>query len=363
MKVLQVCAYAARYGGNFLASLSRLEALLAADGVETEYLFPETARDMAWCRELQKRARVHFAGLNRFSPKVYKQIKAAMEGADVVHSHFELYDCLTALAKKKEQKLFWHLHDSFDEIIDLPHRIINRFQYGFLGKKAILISPNDYYSDMVAGWGFPEKQIHHVDNAVDFSRLKKETKEKVYDFLVFGGFYQVKGLDVLMDACSLLKQRGVQFRLGVVGYPDTWRFLDERYPELEGQICRLEPSEDVSGFYNAAGAFINCSRRECFSYAVLEALYMEKPAIVSTIPGNVWAMNYKTVRSFPQENATALAEALEQQLNQGVEENATAEVADQIRNCYNAARWAQTIKEIYFGTEAVTGNHGIYTNV
>ena len=55
MKVLQVCAYAARYGGNFLASLGRLEEALAAEGIETEYLFPETARDMPWCQALQQR--------------------------------------------------------------------------------------------------------------------------------------------------------------------------------------------------------------------------------------------------------------------------------------------------------------------
>ena len=184
MKVLQVCAYAARYGGNFLASLGRLEEALAAEGIETEYLFPETARDMPWCQALQQRAKVHFAGLNRFSPAVYRQVKAAMEGVDIIHSHFELYDCLTALAKKKGQKLFWHLHDSFEEVIDLPHRVINKIQYGFFGKKAVLISPNDYYSAKVAAWGFPKNAIIHVDNALEFSRLKKEKREKEYDFLV-----------------------------------------------------------------------------------------------------------------------------------------------------------------------------------
>jgi glycosyltransferase involved in cell wall biosynthesis len=350
MKVLQVCAYAARYGGNFLASLRALETLLAEQGVETAYLFPETARDMPWCRDLQQRARVHFAGLNRFSPAVFKQVKAAMADADIIHSHFELYDCLTALAKKKGQKLFWHLHDSFDEEIDLPHRAINRLQYGFFGKKAVLISPNDYYSNYVAALGFPEKQIFHVDNGVEFTRMNKEEREKEYDFLVFGGFYRIKGLDVLMDACRILRGKGISYRLGVVGYPDTWRFLDENYPDLHRQICRLEPSENVSDFYNAASVFISASRRETFSYSLLEALYMERSAIISDIPGTGWANGYASVTVFPSEDAAALADAMERQLAEPKSPAVRRSVSEEVQKRYSAQIWAERIKEIYFGT-------------
>lgn len=363
MKVLQVCAYAARYGGNFMASLTRLEENLAAEGIETEYLFPETAREMPWCQALQKRARVHFAGLNRFSPKVYRQVKAAMEGADIIHSHFELYDCLTAAAKKKNQKLFWHLHDSFDEIIDLPHRIINKIQYGYFGKKAVLISPNDYYSDMVAAWGFPKNAIIHVDNAVEFSRLKKQKEEKKYDFLTFGGFYRIKGLDILLDACRILKEKGLQFQLGVVGYPDTWRFLEEHYPDLAQTIHRLEPGEDVSGFYNAAGCFISASRRETFSYSLLEALYLGLDAIVSDIPGTCWANDYAGVDVFDNEDAGALARAMEKKLSKPTELEEKQWVLEDIQKRYSAVQWAQSVKEIYFGRETLAGNHGIHSDL
>ena len=350
MKVLQVCAYAAKYGGNFMASLMALEAALAEQNVETAYLFPETARNMPWCVELQSRAEVHFAGLNRFSPKVFGQVKAAMADADVIHSHFELYDCLTALAKKKKQRLFWHLHDSFDEVIDLPHMIINRFQYGVLSKNTTLISPNGYYSDMVAGWRFPRKQIVHVDNAVDFSRLRIENKEKKLDFLVFGGFYQINGLDVLMDACRILREKQMDFQVGVVGYADTWRFLDDKYPDQETVVNRLEPSENVSEFYNTATVFISASRRETFSYSLLEALYMGLDAVVSDIPGTGWANNYATVSVVAGENAEALAKEMEKKLIEVSAPSIKAEVIEDVQKRYSVCGWVDAIKEIYFGT-------------
>ena len=350
MKVLQICAYAARYGGNFIASLSVLEAQLQAQGIRTEYLFPETARDMPWCKALQGRTKVHFASLNRFSPQTYRQIAGAMEGADIVHSHFELYDCLTALAKKKGQKLFWHLHDSFEETIDLPHRLINRLQYGVLGKRARLISPSEYYADYVAKLGFPKKQIHYVPNAIDFSRLRRESgREKEYDFLIFGGFYRIKGLDILLDACRLLSRKGLLFRIGLVGYPDTWKYVDENYGDLTDCVIRLEPNEDVSRFYQKAGAFLSASRRECFSYAVLEALYMGLPAVISRIPGNRWAYDYPSTLVFPSEDAKALADAMERRLtgDEWCTEEDLEMTARDVSERYAAQSWAMRIKEIY----------------
>ncbi len=348
MTVLQVCAYAARYGGNFLASLELLEQRLAQRGVRTEYLFPEAARQMPWCIRLQQRATVHFAGMNRFSPATYRQVARAMKGADIIHSHFELYDCITALAAKKGQKLFWHLHDSFEEQIDLPHRIINRAQYGLLGKKAVLLSPNDYYSDYVAKLGFRKEQIRHVDNGLDFSRLQRGDKpQKRWDFFAYGGFWKIKGLDVIAGACRILKDRGHDFRVGIVGYPQTWEWLDENCPELDGVIERLEPSQQVSRFYESAGAFLCASRRECFSYALLEALYMGLPAIISEIPGNTWAAGYESTRLFPSGDAAALADAMEQWLTGQLAPD-TAPAAAAVARDYSAEGWAKRIEEIYF---------------
>ena len=350
MKVLQICAYSARYGGNFIASLSVLEQQLSAKGIQTEYLFPEIAREMPWCQELQKRTTVYFASLNRFSLKTYSEVARAMAEADVVHSHFELYDCLTVLAKKRQQKLFWHLHDSFEEHIDFPHRVINKIQYGFLGKRAMLISPSAYYADYVTRLGFPKQQIFHVANCIDFDRLHREApKQQIYDFLIFGGFYYIKGLDVLLDSCRILLQRGFRFRVAIVGYEDTWRFIQNQYSELLPYICQLEPSENVSQFYLNSGTFLSTSRRECFSYALLEALYMGMPAIISDIPGNAWAGEYASTLVVPGENAQALADAMQLRITGSpwFKEEDLHDTARDVAARYSADQWAQRIEEIY----------------
>lgn len=351
MIVLQVCAYTAQYGGNFIASLTALESDLRRKGIETRYLFPDTVKNTPWCLEIQGRTKVFFAGMNRFSHNTYCQVKAAMEDADIIHSHFELYDCMTAIARKKKQKLFWHLHDSFDETIDLPHRVVNKIQYKYLSRSVTLISPNAFYSDYVVRLGFNKTSVKLVNNCIDTDRLNaKPDAEKQFDFFAFGGFYHVKGLDVLLDACRILAARKSQWKLGIVGYEDTWKWIEANYSDLNSYMERLNPSENVSDFYNQTAVFICPSRREAFSYALLEAMYMGKPAIVSLIPGNKWAMKYKTVKSVQKENAEELADAMEQYLlgQYWFSQDDLSSATTKIRENYNIAGWVTEIERVYF---------------
>ena len=353
LTILQVCAYSARYGGNFLASLLALDAELMKQGIHTTYLFPEQAKNMQWCRELQKTRKVFFASTNRFAYSTFTQIKNAMKDADVVHSHFELYDCLCALAKRSDQKLIWHLHDSFDDEVDAFHDFINRVQYGILGKNAVLVSPSRYYADYTVKLGFPPDNIYVVENCIDFKRLTSNlvSRGKKYDFLAFGGFYRIKGLDVLLDAARILANKKYKFTIGIVGYPETWKFIDQNYSDLESYIIREEPAENVSQFYNLADVFISASRRECFSYSMLEALYLGLPLISSDVVGSRWAKQLANTATYGCEDSRSLATLMAQCLdgNCWVSAEECKYTSEMIRIKYSIANWVKQIKEIYIG--------------
>ncbi len=353
MIVLQVCAYAANYGGNFIASLTALDKHLANQGIETQYLFPFASQEKTWCKNIQKQRTVYFANINRFSLKTFMQIKKAMANADIIHSHFELYDCLTSLALKKNQKLFWHLHDSFEENIDLPHRIINKIQYAYLSKKATLLSPNPFYAKYVEKLGFNKTNIRIIPNCIDTNRLiqspkNSKTKENV-DFLTFGGFYKIKGLDILLDACRKLKHQNLNFRLGIVGYRETWEYIDRNYSDISDCIVQWSPSENVSEFYNSANTFISASRREAFPYTLLEALYLKKPSIISDIPGTQWAKKWNAVKFFETENYNALADLMAESLSNSefFDTKAMETASKDIAKKYSVNYWTAQIEREY----------------
>ena len=349
MVILQVCGYAAVYGGNFIASLIALAKDMKEKGHETEFLFPEQARDKDWCIELSQHWKVHFAPLNRFSIKTYFQIKEAMKSADIIHSHFELYDMLVVLAAKSNQKIFWHLHDSIIENVDFVHMWINRIQYRYFGRKVLLISTNKYYAEQLTKLGFKRYNIRVVENCINFERLHYSKKDKKYDFLIFGGFYHIKGLDVVLEACRLIKDK-YKFKLGIVGYDKTWEWIDENYKDLYDVIETIKPQENINDLYNSSEVFISASRHETFSYALLEALYLKKPAIISRIEGTKWAERYPTVKVFESENALDLGQAMAQYLsgNFWYKEEEPEKVVEEVKARHNIGEWVESIERIYF---------------
>lgn len=351
MTILQICAYAAEYGGNFISSLLALDTRLLSQNIRTIYLFPENAKDKPWCQELAKTRTVYFASNNRFSYKTYIQIKRTMLHADIIHSHFELYDCLTALALKKHQKLFWHLHDSFDENIDILHRIINKIQYAYLSKHVTLLSPSSYYAKYVENLGFNKKNIHVIPNCIDTNRLKSNSflQPQKVDFLTFGGFYKTKGLDILLNSCRILKQRGFTFKLGIIGYPATWDYIKENYSDITEHLLQLQPSENVYNFYAATKFYISASRREAFPYTLLEALYLKKPSIISDIPGTQWAKKWNAVKFFETENYNALADLMAESLSNSefFDTKAMETASKDIAEKYSVNYWTAQIEREY----------------
>ena len=89
MTVLQVCAFAAPNAGNFIASLTSLEAHLAEKGIQTIYAFADGAEGKPWCREIQKRTKVYFlpTAKARILPKTYQIFRQIYRENDIYACH------------------------------------------------------------------------------------------------------------------------------------------------------------------------------------------------------------------------------------------------------------------------------------
>lgn len=312
MIVLQVCAYGADYSGNFIASLEALETTLKKKGIDTIYAFVEKASVKMWCKEIQKRTKVYFLpeARARILPKTYQIMRRiyAENDVDIVHSHFELYDIPATVTAPKGTKIFWHLHDPID-IGSGFRKILWKFQYAAVGRRATLISVSDYYRDAVIQMGFPATQAITVLNSINLNRIRDccgETKKK-YDFLTFGWDFYRKGDDLILNVCERLSREGYLFRLLLNGNERTWHKLDEflagRQPPW--LVCG-EPISDVNMLFVTSKVFIQASRRETFSYAVCEAAYAGLPVISSNIAGLEWAHELPSVSFFESENEEQL---------------------------------------------------------
>lgn len=355
MKVLQICAYAAPYEGNFMQSLFALERRLHEFNITIIYAFPENARDIPWCKALSLRTAVYYLPLFRaqFSLETYYLLyEIFKENPDIgiVHSHFEQYDTPAALTAPKGVKVFWHLHDPIAYAKSLKGFLM-KIKYKYVGRRARLISVSEKYRRDIVSLGFKEAQSHTLLNGICLDRVKYcgFEKPREYDFVTFGWDFYRKGDDIILTACNRLKAEGYRFRLLLNGLEPTWKALDEycngKIPEY---LVMGHPESDINDVLSKSSVYISASRRETFSYAIGEAAYAGLSVISSDIPGVEWAHDLPTVEYFESENADSLYRVLKEYLDgKTVAEEKIDRTREIIEKKYSASTWAERIVECY----------------
>lgn len=356
MKVLQVCAYAAPYEGNFMRSLYCLEAKLSEKGIETVYAFPESARDILWCKELSRRAKVYFLPLAkaRIKPATYRKLHGIFkENADIkaAHCHFELYDVPTAFAAPKGVRVFWHLHDAIKSYTDMKNRIIHKVQYGIAHKKATLLSVSETNMEYAVKLGFPAARAFFVPNGIDTGRIKhveKDRADRKYDFLMFGWEYEIKAVDICARAAQS-RFAPKNMKIAIVGASDTEDRIAADCGGVPPSISVLSPVEDINSLYGESRVFLHISRSEGYSYALMEAVCAGLPVICSDIPENSFAKRFSTVRMVECCDADAAARAMSElgaESGYPTKDELQCAETEVRRNC-SIEKWADCILEYY----------------
>jgi len=136
--------------------------------------------------------------------------------------------------------------------------------------------------------------------------------------LFVGNLIPVKGLDMLIDACSLLKARGVKYQCRLVGQgrlrPDLERQVERA--GLSEQLKFVGPVEHSSlpNWFRAANVFVLPSRSEGVPCVLLEAAACRIPCVATRVGGIPEVVGINRTRLVPAGNAAALADALADEL-------------------------------------------------
>ncbi|MGD0278181.1 MAG: glycosyltransferase [Smithella sp.] len=136
-----------------------------------------------------------------------------------------------------------------------------------------------------------------------------------FTFCCVGRLHPVKGQDILIKACDILRRRGIVFRCylaGSGGELDNLKRLIESF-SLQNDVIltgRLEDG-DVTYLLQKVDCAVIPSRSESIPMILLEAVAAKKPLIVADVGDmGFLAQKYKLGYIFPSEDYDKLAEAL-----------------------------------------------------
>ena len=311
--ILQVCAFGASNPGNFIASLLELQKKTKEYGYETIYAFPEKARDKEWCRHLMETNSVYFLpeARARILPKTYLIFSKIYKEnqIEIMHSHFELYDIPATITAPKSVRIFWHLHDALKENYikgNLSRKLLTKIQYGFMGKRAILLSVSKEHAYFAEILGFNKEKIYYFPNGINTERIIPiQKRPNSSDFLMFGWEIKRKGVDLAIGAMKNLDSN--QVKIIIIGEEECKKYLEQN--GVSGIVYK-EPVKNVNELYGKIRGFLHISRAEGLSYALLEVIYAGVPVICSDIPENQFARKFHNVFFIKNEDCVEIAETI-----------------------------------------------------
>jgi glycosyltransferase involved in cell wall biosynthesis len=256
----------------------------------------------------------------RLNQAVYIGVRLRELGVGHVHAHFAGMAARTAFWIRKFFGLSYsatvHANDIFAP---------NDFEIGLdqiLSSAGAIIAVSDFGADHIRR-KFPETvgRVHRIYNGVDVNKFQAARFEQPPLILSIGRLINKKGFDLLVAACGILRDRGLEFRCEIIGEGPLQEELQRqiRQHNLVEQVQLLGPkgqAEIATRLSDATVFSLPCrvdpdGGMDNLPTVIMEAMAAALP-VVSTDVGGVHEMviDGETGSLVSTENPIAIAEAI-----------------------------------------------------
>ena len=161
-------------------------------------------------------------------------------------------------------------------------------------------------------------------NILDIESIQKKAEQKIeFDddyhgikIVSIGNLRYVKGYDISIEACKILKESGYEFKWYILGEGNERKKLEsliKKY-KLENNMILLGLINNPYAYLKRADIYVQTSRYEGFSTSIREAKVLNKPIVITDCPGMNNQIENKengTITGYqPKEIAEAIAELI-----------------------------------------------------
>ncbi|WP_438969487.1 glycosyltransferase [Nonlabens sp.] len=166
------------------------------------------------------------------------------------------------------------------------------------------------------------KESYVIYNPVNVERISALSKKPVFhssfDFVAVGRLNPQKDYFTLLNACALLKNKQIAFKLAILGegnLRDTMQDVIDK-KELNKNVFLLGHQPNPYPLMKSAKFLISSSLYEGFSNVIIESLCLGTPILASDCPGgNSETIDISNGRLFPLKNQEALTQLMIDSLN------------------------------------------------
>lgn len=225
---------------------------------------------------------------------------------------------VVSLVKIFQIKLIYHFHNK--GIREKQYRFFDNLLYRFIfnNSDGILLSKYLFYD--VQSY-FPENRIQICPNGMPKLSTQRERKEEnqqgIIKILFLSNLFESKGVNVLLEACSLLKQAKIPFECAFIGgegdISESQFLLRSKSLDLSKNIKYLgaKYGDEKRKAFEDADIFAFPTFNDCLPLVILEAMQYELP-VISTFEGSIPDVVEDNVTGFlvRQKDAKALSEKL-----------------------------------------------------
>lgn len=328
MNVLILGDYRTPCSGNFIGSLHDLAKKFQHDDLgKIVFVFPE---EKQWINLLRKYdCKTYFVEPDTDnSIEIIKKI-VEDESIDLIHIHFGFMQRKIVDTFGNSNNIRIIIHDHMDYGVDdvmikvLTRQVVSSLYYrlknvsiiSVMAKKSkgyFLLGKRNYY--IPNGLSY----IRNVDTKTDVEEIRQQLNLKRKKVCLFLGWdSKRKGIDIAIQAVQKLHQEDESWILAVVGYGEkpsveVLRNLEQLsgVRDFKTFVRFLPSAEDMFSYHKMADVYLSASRKEAFSYGLLEAISQNTPVVASNIEGTQWANGYDKYFEYDTENAVVCKNAI-----------------------------------------------------
>ena len=297
----------------------------------------------------------------RFLQASWVAERARRTGVGHLHAHFANRSTTVAQQASKLLRVpFSFTAHAFDIYRGADHEVIARK----MADARFTVTVSDYNVQFLKSLtnGHPAR-VELVRNGVDMSRFAppRNPPDGPFTIISVARFVEKKGLPILIDACRILRERGLDFRCEIIGKGELRHSLvcQVRDANLGGYVRLLEPlpqQEIVRHYQNAHLLALPCivgqdGNRDGLPVSIVEALACGLPVISTAVTGIPEAVHHGVNGLIvPEGDAPGLANAIEQvmrdtDLYMGLRSAARPSVVEAFDQAKTAAKLYELLRE------------------